>query len=153
MPDENRALLERYIAEVWDSGNPRAVEEFASEAFRRHAAPGSPPLDRASQIERLEGFRTAFPDITIVVEDVVSEGDLIAFRSTMRGTHRGTFMGIPPTGREVVVGLVDMIRVEDGRFAEQWGGPDMLSLLQQLGATVASLPPTAPTGRSDPGSS
>lgn len=57
----------------------------------------------------------------------------------MRGTHRGTFRGIPPTGKQVRVRLLDMVRVEDGKFVEQWGGPDLLDLLQQLGAVV-SLP-------------
>lgn len=134
--DENTDLLERYIREVWGEGKPDAVDRFASEAFRRHGSPGSAPLDRAAQIERLKAFREAFPDITIEVEDVVSAGDRIAFRSVMRGTHRGEFVGIPPTGRQVTVGLVDIIRVENGRFAEQWGGPDMLDLVRQLGATV-----------------
>lgn len=135
-PDDARELLHHYIAEVWDDGDPEAVERFASESYRRHRSPGSEPLDREQQIERLKGFRVAFPDITIEVEDIVTEGDLLAFRSTMRGTHRGEFLGIAPTGRQVTVGLVDMVRVEDGRFAEQWGGPDLFDLVGQLGAAV-----------------
>lgn len=131
--DENRNLLHRYIAEVWGAGDPEAVLRFAAETFKRHTSPRSAPLDRAAQIERLKGIRAAFPDITIEVEDVVSEADKLVFRSTMRGTHQGEFLGIAPTGREVVVGLLDLVRIEDGRFAEQWGGPDMLDLLRQLG--------------------
>ena len=131
--DENRKLLDRYIAEVWGEGDPEAVLRFAADDFKRHTAPGSAPLDRDAQIERLKGIRAAFPDITIEVEDVVGEGDKLVFRSTMRGTHQGEFLGIAPTGRTVVVGLLDLVRVEDGRFAEQWGGPDMLDLLRQIG--------------------
>jgi steroid delta-isomerase-like uncharacterized protein len=130
----NRGLLARYMREVWEKGNPEAVEEFAAETFVRHTSPGAESLDRDGQIARLKSLRAAFPDITIEVEDVVDDGDLLAFRSTMRGTHRGEFMGMPPTGREVTVGLVDMVRILDGRFVEQWGGPDMLDLLRQLGA-------------------
>jgi steroid delta-isomerase-like uncharacterized protein len=128
--------LERYVAEVWEKDNPDAVEEFAAETFQRHISPGAEPLDREAQIERLKGFRAAFPDITIEVEDVVIGDDLIAFRSTMRGTHRGEFLGIPATGRRVTVGLVDMVRIADGEFVEQWGGPDMLDLARQLGGRV-----------------
>ncbi len=91
-----------------------------------------PPLDRGAQRDRLEGFRTAFPDVTIELEDVVAEDDRVAFRSTMRGTHLGEFLGIGPTGRTVEVGLVDIIRIQDGRFAEQWGGPDLFDLVGQL---------------------
>lgn len=134
--DDNARLLERYVREVWDKGNPEAVGLFANEDFRRHGRPGAKPLDLAEQIERLKGFRTAFPDITIHVDEVIANKTHIAFRSTMRGTHRGELMGIPPTGRQVKVQLVDMIRIESGKFAEQWGGPDMLDLLNQLGATI-----------------
>lgn len=132
----NRDLLTRYMSEVWGERNPRAVERFASESFMRHTSPVGEPLDRTAQISRLESFRKAFPDITIEVDDVVSEGDLLAFRSVMRGTHRGEFLGIPPTGQRVSVRLVDMVRVESGRFVEQWGGPDMLDLVRQLGGRV-----------------
>lgn len=136
--EENERLLARYVREVWDEANPDAVERFAADGFRRHGSPGSQPLDRTAQIQRLKTFREAFPDMTIEVEDVVTTSDRIAFRSTMRGTHRGQFLGIPPTGRKVTVGLVDIIRVENGEFVEQWGGPDMLDLVRQLGATVRS---------------
>ncbi|MDH3731486.1 MAG: ester cyclase [Acidimicrobiia bacterium] len=133
---DNRALLMSYMTEVWERGDPEAVALFADEDFRRHQSPTAGPLDRASQIERLKGFRQAFPDMTIEVEDVVVTDDRIAFRSTLRGTHLGPFMGIPATGRQVEVGLLDLIRIENGRFAEQWGGPDVYDLLTQLGATV-----------------
>jgi predicted ester cyclase len=95
-------------------------------------------LDVDSQIERLVGFREAFPDVTIAVEDLIVEADRVAFRSTMRGTHLGEFAGIQPTGRQVTVALMDLIRIEDGRFAEQWGGPDLFDLLRQLGVSYAT---------------
>ncbi|MFW6010531.1 MAG: ester cyclase [Gemmatimonadota bacterium] len=72
------------------------------------------------------------------LEEVLVEGDFIAFRSILQGTHRGTFRGISPTGRKVRVRLLDMVRVEDGAFVEQWGGPDPLDLLRQLGARVST---------------
>lgn len=134
---DNRALLERYIAEVWGQGDLGALDRFLADGFRRHVSPGSEPLDRDGQVERLRVIRSAFPDITITLEDAVVEGDRIAFRSTLRGTHRGTLLGISPTGRSVEVGLVDIVRVEGGRFAEQWGGPDMLDLVRQLGASIS----------------
>lgn len=138
---DNEKLLERYVTEVWDNGNPEAVESFASEDFRRHGRPGSEPLDLGDQIERLQAFRSAFPDIGIRVDHVMTSDDHIAFRSTMTGTHQGELMGIAPTGLKVTVQLVDMIRVEAGKFAEQWGGPDMLDLVRQLGGEIR--PPDA----------
>ena len=130
-------LLRSYITDVWEEGNPEAVARFAADGYLRHRSPTASPLDLDAQIERLRGFRRAFPDMTIEVNDVVASGDLIAFRGTMRGTHSGEFLGVPATGRAVTAGLLDLIRVEDGRIAEQWGGPDTYDLLTQLGATVS----------------
>jgi predicted ester cyclase len=132
---ENKELLARYVTEVWDEANLDAIRKFLSPAFERHLSPLLPAVDLEGQIERLAGFRSAFPDIAVTVEEVIAEGDRVAFRSTMRGTHSGEFAGIAPTGVPVTVGLVDVIRFEDGRFVEQWGGPDLFDMLRQLGAT------------------
>lgn len=137
---DHKPILRRYLQEVWNEANPSAVTRFAAPDFRRHQSALGEPLDTEGQISRIRGFQAAFPDVTITVEDVVAQGDLIAFRSVMRGTHQGEFMGIPATGRTIEVGLLDLIRVEDGRFAEQWGGPDILDLLRQLGGSVTAGP-------------
>ncbi len=134
-PEENKQLLHRYVAEVWDNGNLEALREFLAPHYRRHVSPTLPPLDLEAQIQRLAGFRNAFPDITLTVEEVMTEDDRIAFRSTINGTHHGELAGLAPTGKHITVGLVDIIRVEDGRFAEQWGGPNMADMFRQLGAT------------------
>ena len=134
-PEENKQLLERYVAEIWDSGNLEALKDFLAPGYRRHVSPTLPPLDLDEQTQRLAGFRSAFPDIELTVEEVFGEGDRIAFRSTITGTHRGELAGLPPTGKQIAVGLVDVIRVEDDRFAEQWGGPNMADLFRQLGAS------------------
>jgi predicted ester cyclase len=134
---ENKALLRRYVREVWEKQNPSAVRGFLAWNYRRYASPDAAPLTLDDQVERLVGFRTAFPDVQIVVEEVIAEGDYVAFRSTMRGTHEGELMGIAPTGKQVTIGLVDMIRIKDGKFVEQWGGPDMFDLLRQLGVVFS----------------
>lgn len=134
---DHRTLLERYFSRVWGDGDPEAVREFASPDYRRHVSPTSEPLGLDAQVARLQGIRSAFPDVEIELVESATENDLISFRSVMRGTHQGTLMGIAATGRRIEVHLVDMIRVRDGRFVEQWGGPDMLDLLRQLGASVS----------------
>ncbi len=130
--EANEQLLARYVREVWDEGNLDALERFLSPSYKRHVSPTLPPLDRNGQIERLGGFRSAFPDITLTVEDVVAGDDRVAFRSTIRGTHRGPLAGLAATENEIEVTLVDIVRIEDGSFAEQWGGPDMSDLIRQL---------------------
>ncbi|MFO7548091.1 MAG: ester cyclase [Acidimicrobiia bacterium] len=136
MTTDNRRLLEAYIGEVWEQGDPTAVARFAHPSYRRHLSAVSPPLDLEQQIQRLVGLRAAFPDVSITLEDAVAEGDRVAFRCVLRGTHRGEFLGVAPTGRQVTVGLLDVVRIEDGLIAEQWGGPDLYDLVRQLGASV-----------------
>lgn len=132
MPNGHETLLRSYIQEVWVEGRPDAAVEFLDDDYRRHVSPTRPPLGRAEQIELLKGFRTAFPDISIEVEDVIATGDRLAFRSVMRGTHRAPFLGIAPTGQQVEVSLLDIWRIRRGKVVEQWGGPDTYDLTRQL---------------------
>ena len=138
--EENRVLLRRYVEEVWDNQNLAAVDDFLSPNYKRHRSPTMAPLNRQEQKQLLMRFRQAFPDIQLEVEEVLSEDNRIAFRSTIRATHQGELLGIEPTGKQITVGLVDVIHIEDGQFVEQWGGPDMLDLVQQLGAGISVQP-------------
>jgi hypothetical protein len=136
--EDNKALLEGYLREVWMEGNPDAIGDYVAPHYQRHMSPTAPPLDPATQVERIKGIKAAFPDVSIVAEEMIADENFVAFRSTLRGTHQGEILGIAPTGKEVEVGLVDFIRIEDGKFVEQWGGPDMLDMAKQLGATITA---------------
>ena len=131
----NKSLVSRYIDEVWHRKRIAVVDDFLAPEFRRYLSPLTPPLTLDGQKQRLEGFRDAFPDVQLKVETMLAEGDRVAFRSTMRGTHEGEFQGIRPTGRKFTIYLLDEIRIQNGRFVEHWGGPDLFDLLKQLGAS------------------
>ena len=88
---ENKSLLNHYIEAVWEQHNPHAVRDFLAPDYQRHVSPTSKPMTRGEQVQRLVGFRAAFPDIQITVEEVVAEGRWISFRSRMRGMHQGDF--------------------------------------------------------------
>ena len=83
-------------------------------------------------------MREGFPDIQWTLEEMVAEGDKVAGRFTMRGTHQGIFFGIPPTGRMIAVQAMNIYRISDGQFVEEHGQPDMLGLLQQIGALAVA---------------
>jgi predicted ester cyclase len=85
--------------------------------------------------------RVAFPDAAAILEDIVAEGDRVAYRPTIRGTHRGSFLGVARTGRRVAVAFLAIVRVERGKLVEEWGGLDQIDLLRQLRA--AGEPPSA----------
>jgi len=131
--EANKVLLRQYFEEVWDRQNLEMIDEFLAPHYKRHRSPTTAALTRDGQKQLLTQFRTAFPDIQITIEEIIAEENRLALRSTMRGTHQGEFLGISPTGKKIEVGLLDVIHIKDGKFVEQWGGPDILSLLQQLG--------------------
>ena len=138
---EAKELVRRYFAEVWDPAtpaDPEALRRFLSPAFKRHVSPVVPPLDREGQIERLAGIVAAIPDINFTLEELLGEGNLAAARATLRGTHLGDFAGVPGTGKEVAVSVIDIFLVNGEQFAEQWGGPDVWDMVRQLGLTVSS---------------
>lgn len=134
---QNKALIRKYLDEVWQKNNISALEEYLSPAYKRYLSPTAPPLDLEGQRQRLKGFRAAFPEVQITVEEMIAEGDRVAFRCTMRTVHKGPFQGIQPTGRSLTVTLLDVIRIEDGKFVEHWGGPDLFDLLKQTGANFS----------------
>jgi predicted ester cyclase len=82
----------------------------------------------------MEDLGTAFGDFSATVEDIVAEGDTVAMRVLLQGTHEGEFMGVEPTGRKFEIENMVFTRIEAGKIAERWVQPDMLGWLQQLGA-------------------
>jgi steroid delta-isomerase-like uncharacterized protein len=131
--EDNKALVRRFVDEVQSQGNVNAVDEFCSPEFVNHSAPPGLPLDREGIKIVTAMFRSAFPDSYFTVEDMMAEGDKVATRKTFHGTHQGEFMGIPPTGRQVSMGLIDIVRISDERVVEHWSMGDNFGMMQQLG--------------------
>ncbi len=127
---ENKALVRRFVDEFWNGGNLLAADEMmAADAVVHEPVIGTP-----ADLKTLVGdFRTAFPDWHSTVEEMIVEGDRVAERWTGRGTHRGEFQGIPPTGNQVAVPGVVFYRIADGKIVEFRGQFDRMSLMQQLG--------------------
>ncbi len=138
--DENKALVRRFFDEMLNPGNAEVGDElFAVDAIDHAAFP--------DQVAGREGFKqavrmvhAAFPDIRYTFEDMIAEGDRVATRWTLRGTQTGEFLGIPPTGKAVVVTGINVLRFANGQIVECWETWDRLGLMQQLGV----LPPPNP---------
>ena len=130
--EENKAMTRR-IFEVFNTGNLALADELIATNVVDHQAPPGiePGLAGFKQIVTM--FRTAFPDIQMTIEDIIAEGDKVVTRSTMRGTHQGEFMGIPPTGKQFTATAIDIVRFAGGKGVEHWGNSDDLGMLQQLG--------------------
>jgi steroid delta-isomerase-like uncharacterized protein len=131
--ETNKALIRRMVEEIQNGGNLELLDELLAPTFVKHTpAPGLSP-DQEGIKQLLSMFRAAFPDGSMSIEDMVAEGDMVVTRKTYRGTHQGQFLGLPPTGRRVSVGLIDMMRLVDGKVVEHWNVGDDLGMLQQLG--------------------
>ena len=105
--------------------------------YARYMSGPAQPLNREGQKQRITAFRKAFPDLHLTIDDLISEGDQVVFRVTVRGTHQGAFMGISPTGKSVTVTAIDIARFVNGKIVEHWGQMDSLGLMQQLGVALS----------------
>ena len=135
--EENKAVVRRFFEELLSTDNLAVADEILSPGFRFYFAGGPDPMDLESYKEFLMARRAAFPDRRFVVEDMIAEGDKISARFTMRGTHRGELRGIAPTGREVTMTGIDMIRLEEGKMVEDRVEVDQLGMMQQLGVIAS----------------
>ena len=138
--EDNKALIRRFVDEVQSGGNVGLIDEICSPGFVNHSAPPGIPADREGIKIITAMFRRAFPDSYFTVEDMVAEGDKVATRKTFHGTHGGEFMGIPPSGRGVSMGPIDIVRISDGRVVEHWSMGDTLGMMQQLGVIPSGEP-------------
>ena len=132
--EENKARIRKYIDEAWNKGNVDIIDEMMAPDYARYPNGPGMPLNREEQKQRIVAYRKAFPDFHLTIEDLVAEGDKVVFRMTGRGTHRGTFMGTPPGGKQMTISIIDIARFADGKIVEHWGNRDDLGMLQQIGA-------------------
>jgi steroid delta-isomerase-like uncharacterized protein len=131
LQEQNKAISRRWRAEC-DKGNWAVIEEVISPSFVMHM-PGSPPMNRDGVTQVLKMFYGAFPDLHHTFEEFVAEGDKVACRFTISGTHKGDFQDIPPTGKTVNVSASVVDRIVDGKIVEHWTLLDTMGLMQQLG--------------------
>ncbi len=134
--EENKARHRRVIEEVFNQGDLSVVPELFAENYVSHGPTGAD----SDEAKGLEGFRrlvmslrSAAPDLRATIEDIIAEGDRTVLRIVWRGTHKGMFNGIPPTGKTIVMDQIVMARWENGKEVEAWGVSDRLRALQQIG--------------------
>ena len=130
---ENKAIYRRFIDEVFNQGRLDALHEFLSPAYVLHDAPPGAPPGAAAVADVVRMFRGAFPDLTITIDELVGEGDLVCARATTRGTHRGPIFAVAATGRQVTMTGLTMVRIVEGRLVESWVRNDVAGLMRQLG--------------------
>ena len=137
MNEENKSIVREYIERVFNERRLDLYEQFIDKDVTVHAAVAV--SGRENLKKTVVMMQDAFPDLQITIEDLIAEGDRVALRDTLSGTHQGELFGIPATGRHAEWSGVWIYRISGGKIAEIWGQADATSLMQQLGVT----PPAA----------
>jgi predicted ester cyclase len=129
---ENQELVCRMFEKGVNAKDLSAFDEFLADSYVNYDMPAPEP-GPAGMKAVMGQFFAAFPDMRVVIDQSVGEGDIVCTRGHFEGTHDGEFMGIPATGKKVTVEYMDMWRLDGGKAVENWVRLDMLGLMQQLG--------------------
>jgi steroid delta-isomerase-like uncharacterized protein len=132
--ENNKALICRLYDEVFAKWNLGVVDDLVGPEFVGHEMPPGTAPGPVGFKQFYGWLRSAFPDLRYVVDDVIAEGDKVVVRWTWHCTHRGDFMGVPPTGKQATVSGMAIYRLAGGKCVERWVELSLLGLLQQLGA-------------------
>ena len=131
-PERNKAIVRRFIDEIFLGGNFDSVDELLTEDFTPHTW-GSMQPGRDGLKEAIQRVQSGITDERMEIEDVIAEGDRVAVRLTSSATHTGDFMGMPATGKRYEIGEIHIFRLDDGRVAEHWHQADFMGMMKQLG--------------------
>ena len=129
---ENKAIIMRLFDEVFSQGNMEVIDELVAEDVSGQDA----AIDETRTIDDVRRvvvlFRTAFPDASYTIHDLIAEGDRVVARWSLTGTHRGTYLDVSPTEKRVILKGILIYRLEDEKIVEYWGEIDHLGLMRQL---------------------
>jgi steroid delta-isomerase-like uncharacterized protein len=135
MREANKAIARRFLDELWNRGNFGLVAQLLASDYDGHSSTVIRGPEGA--MEFVPRLRNAFPDFQFSILDQIAEGDKVATRWTIRGTHKGEFQGMPPTGKQIEMTGITIFRIANGKLIEGWTNEDVLGMLQELGAVPA----------------
>jgi steroid delta-isomerase-like uncharacterized protein len=127
--EENKALIRRFFNAI-ESGNLQVLDEIVAEDYDDHLAGQTPGRETVKKY--FAGLRSAFSDLTLPISAIVAEGDCVAVLNSVRGTHKGDFIGLKATGRSIDAMAFQLYRIENGQLAEHWEVADYALLMRQL---------------------
>ena len=137
--EQNKATVRKFEEEFKNKANHAIVDELMTADYRAHGF-GPVALDRAGMKQLGRSVVTAFPDVHVTIETLLADGDIVVTRCSVKGTHKGTFNGIPATNKPIAFAEMHMYKLAGGKIVEQWSNVDLLAILTQIGA----IPPPKP---------
>lgn len=141
MADDNRDVIRRFYKEVLENSNVDFVDDVCMPTFVDHALPPGQgySADLRGMKTFIRDFVSGVSGISVEVHDIIQQGDIVASRVTLHGTHTGAFLGIPATGKRLTWVSSDWVRFEGGKVAEHWSVDDNLALMQSIGVIPEKL--------------
>jgi steroid delta-isomerase-like uncharacterized protein len=138
-PTDNKQIVQRFMNECWNQGNLNAVSELVADNCRYHD-PVFPSLSSGAENikSHIQTCRNGFPDLMFTNDDTIAERDEVVEHWTATGTHKGQFLGMPPTNKRATVTGTSIHRIEGSKIAEVWSNWNLMSLMEQLGIAMAT---------------
>jgi len=131
--EQNKAIVRRFNKEFIEGGNMQVFNDTVAPDFKNYTAPAGSPKGPEGILYFFNQFlRPAFPGFTVEVIDQVAEGDKVVTRKAFHCTHKGEIFGIPATEKSVVINVIDIIRLREGKYIEHWNVADWQSVIMQL---------------------
>jgi len=131
--EQNKATVRRFNKEFIERGNIDVFKEIIDNSFVNHTAPAGVPKGPDGVMYFFNDFlKPAFPDLFVSINDQVPEDDKVTTYKTFIATHKGDFFGIPASGRKVLMEVIDIIRLKDGKFTDHWNVVDWQAVMQQI---------------------
>jgi len=137
--EQNKELYRKYV-EAWNKGDYEKLRgTYAPDYVYCYPSATPKPQSGEETIEMIKGIREGFPDCIWTIEALVAEGDMVITRNVFRGTHTGTFQGIPPSGKSIELGSIIIARIINGKTVEEREDYDSLTMMQQLGMELKPI--------------
>lgn len=131
--EQNKAIVTKMNKEFIEGGSMSVFNEIFAPDFINHTAPPGSPKGPDGVVYFFNHLlKPAFPDLKVVIHDQVAEGNKVTTRKSFHATHKGEFFGVPASNKPVVMDVIDIITLRDGKFIEHWGALDMQSVMMQI---------------------
>jgi len=134
----NIAIVRKFFEVGPSKGDLAAADAILHPEFSLHTPLPTPGPGIEAMNTVITTCRAAFHGLQVTVDDIMAEGDKVTARFTARGTHKGDFMGLPPTGKAIIMTGIEIFRINEGKIAELWGEANLMGLMQQLGILPGS---------------
>jgi steroid delta-isomerase-like uncharacterized protein len=135
---ENISIVRKFFEVGPSKGDLVAADALLHPEFSLHTPLPTPGPGIEAMNNVVITCRAAFHGLNVTIDDILAEGDKVIARFTARGTHKGEFMGLPPTGKAITMSGIEIFRIKDGKIAELWGEVNLMGLMQQLGIMPGS---------------